>query len=69
MQTSDYLDCSFQGLFGDDSNLFAHGKGRMVIQGHRGGFQPGNSLANFMKAIEHGVPMAELDVSIEYKSK
>jgi len=34
----------------------------MIIQGHRGGFAPGNSLEVFQKAIENGVQSIELDV-------
>lgn len=34
----------------------------MIIQGHRGGFAPGNSPQSFMKALECGVQSVELDV-------
>ena len=35
----------------------------MVIQGHRGGFKPGNCLENFIEAINLGILIIELDVS------
>jgi glycerophosphoryl diester phosphodiesterase len=46
--------------------LFSHDreqkKRKMVIQGHRGGFAPGNSMASFEMAIEKKLQAIELDV-------
>ena len=46
-------------------NLFSIGKGqKMIIQGHRGGFSPDNSLEGFQCALDNNVQSVELDVSI-----
>ena len=36
----------------------------MIIQGHRGGFSPDNSLEGFQCALDNNVQSVELDVSI-----
>ena len=37
--------------------------GPLQIQGHRGGFQPDNTLASFKMALDHQIEGIELDVS------
>ena len=39
-------------------------KPHLVIQGHRGGFKPDNSMQSFIKAKQNGLEAIELDVSI-----
>ena len=39
---------------------------RLQVQGHRGGFQPENTLKAFKQAIEHRIEGIELDVSCYY---
>ena len=59
--------CSWDELFVNSRNDFTstnkHHKTKMVIQGHRGGFRPGNSPDSFKMALEKGVKIIELDVS------
>ena len=37
---------------------------KLMIQGHRGGFKPDNTIRAFTMALEHNVEAIELDVSI-----
>jgi glycerophosphoryl diester phosphodiesterase len=62
-----FVDCSFNAIFGDSAqqkNYAQSNRGHMEICGHRGGFKPQNSLQAFLTAVEHGIKMIELDVSV-----
>ena len=67
MQTIQNRGCSWGELFTNGrenlTSLNIHKSTKMVVQGHRGGFAPGNSLENFKMALDKGVEIIELDVS------
>lgn len=39
-------------------------KKKLMIQGHRGGFKPDNTLKGFRMALENSIDAIELDVRI-----
>lgn len=57
-----------EGNFSSDSSTnsgcsMAPKRKQMMIQGHRGGFQPENTMEGFKNAVDNGLDAIELDVS------
>lgn len=53
----------FSDLSSESSTQQTTHRKPLKIQGHRGGFQPENTMMGFRKAVQSGLDAIELDVS------